>query len=82
MKRKGKNMNRQNIQTIANDLRIASGYVVPPINVVKIARHLGVKVYGEELPEDISGILDERNEPVIFRGCSKIYSCFERFTNC
>jgi Zn-dependent peptidase ImmA (M78 family) len=58
-------MNRQNIQTIANDLRIASGCTVPPIDVVKIARHLGVKVYDEKLPEDISGILDVRNEPVI-----------------
>jgi Zn-dependent peptidase ImmA (M78 family) len=37
----------------------------PPINVVEIARHLKVKIYDVGLPEDISGILDVRNEPVI-----------------
>jgi Zn-dependent peptidase ImmA (M78 family) len=58
-------MNRQNIQTLASELCEASGCVVPPIDVVKIARHLGVKVFGEKLPEDISGILDVRNEPAI-----------------
>jgi Zn-dependent peptidase ImmA (M78 family) len=58
-------MNRQDIQTIVNELRVASDCLVPPIDVVKIARHLGVKIYGEKLPEDISGILDVRNEPVI-----------------
>jgi len=58
-------MNRQNLETITNELCAASGCSVPPIDVVKIARHLGVKIYAEKLPEDISGILDVRNEPVI-----------------
>ncbi|MDR1218587.1 MAG: hypothetical protein LBK73_03145 [Treponema sp.] len=58
-------MNRQNIQTLANDLHGASGCVASPFDVVKIARHVGVTVYDEKLPQDISGILDVRNEPVI-----------------
>jgi Zn-dependent peptidase ImmA (M78 family) len=58
-------MNHQNLETITSDLRAASECSVPPIDVVKIARYLGVKVYGEKLPEDISGILDVRNEPAI-----------------
>ncbi|MDR2407679.1 MAG: ImmA/IrrE family metallo-endopeptidase [Bacteroidales bacterium] len=58
-------MNQQNLATITNKLCTAAGCLVPPIEVVKIARHLRVKVYAEKLPEDISGILDVRNEPVI-----------------
>jgi Zn-dependent peptidase ImmA (M78 family) len=58
-------MNRHNLETLTNELCTASGCSVPPIDVVKIARHLGVKIYAEELPEDISGILDVRNDPVI-----------------
>ena len=60
------NMNRQNIQIKVNELLIASAcYDSIPINVSKIARFLGVKIYDVELPEDISGVLDIRNEPII-----------------
>ena len=60
------NMSRQNIQIKANELLITSACNdLLPINVSKIARFLGVKIYKVELPEDISGVLDIRNEPII-----------------
>lgn len=36
-----------------------------PVNVLALASKLGIRVFEEALPEDISGILDLRNMPII-----------------
>jgi Zn-dependent peptidase ImmA (M78 family) len=36
-----------------------------PIKIKILARHLGIKIFKESLPDDISGILDLRGIPVI-----------------
>jgi hypothetical protein len=56
---------RQNIQTAAYELLKKSGCMSLPVKVNKVADHLGVKIYPIELPDDISGILDVRSEPII-----------------
>lgn len=58
-------MQKQSIQTITSNLLNSAGYNELPINVNKIASYLNVSIYAIELPEDISGILDVRTEPII-----------------
>jgi Zn-dependent peptidase ImmA (M78 family) len=58
-------MPRQNIETIAHDLCKAAKCMELPVDVIGIAHHLKVKIYDVELPEDISGVLDVRNDPII-----------------
>jgi Zn-dependent peptidase ImmA (M78 family) len=36
-----------------------------PVNILVLASKLGIRVFEEALPEDISGILDLRNMPII-----------------
>ncbi|MDR2407006.1 MAG: ImmA/IrrE family metallo-endopeptidase [Bacteroidales bacterium] len=36
-----------------------------PVNVLALASEIGIRVFEEALPEDISGILDLRNMPII-----------------
>ena len=55
----------QNIKIIVNELLKASGCTSLPVDVTKIASYLGVKIFDVDLPEDISGVLDVRNEPII-----------------
>jgi Zn-dependent peptidase ImmA (M78 family) len=50
---------------VANELLKVSCCTDLPIDISKMARYLGVKIYDVELPEDISGVLDVRNEPII-----------------
>jgi Zn-dependent peptidase ImmA (M78 family) len=56
---------RQNIQAAAYELLEKSGCMSLPVKVNKVACHLGAKIYPVELPDDISGILDVRSEPII-----------------
>jgi Zn-dependent peptidase ImmA (M78 family) len=58
-------MLRQNIQATAYELLKKSGCMSLPVKVNKVANHLGAKMYHVELPDDISGILDVRSEPII-----------------
>jgi Zn-dependent peptidase ImmA (M78 family) len=66
-------MNRLNITAIAENLRKEAGLSAIPVDVVALAHHVGLKVYGETLPEDISGVLDVRKEPVILVNQAQVY---------
>jgi Zn-dependent peptidase ImmA (M78 family) len=58
-------MQRQGIQTAAYELLKLSDCANPPTDVVKAANYLGARIYHVGLPDDISGVLDLRSEPII-----------------
>ena len=72
-------MNYPNIPEIVRNLRAKADCLTIPVNVIRIAHFLGIKVYGDILPDDISGILDVRSEPVILINKSQV-SCRQRFS--
>jgi Zn-dependent peptidase ImmA (M78 family) len=56
-------MNRSGISPA--DILVQYNLYSIPVNVLVLASKLGIRVFEEALPEDISGILDLRNMPII-----------------
>jgi Zn-dependent peptidase ImmA (M78 family) len=72
-------MNYPNIREITKKLRTEADCLTIPVNVIAISRFLGIKVYGDVLPDDISGVLDVRTEPSILVNKSQV-SYRQRFS--
>ena len=58
-------MNYSEISIQANILLKKYGLYKIPINIEALAKKLTIKIFVDFLPDDISGILDFRNEPAI-----------------
>jgi Zn-dependent peptidase ImmA (M78 family) len=58
-------MNKREISNTVRDYLKKFGFNSCPISVKDFAKKLGIMIFEENLPEDISGILDLRTKPII-----------------
>jgi Zn-dependent peptidase ImmA (M78 family) len=58
-------MTNAEIDSVANRLLEQHTLKQAPVDVFQLSKNLGIRVYEDKLPEDISGILDLRKTPLV-----------------